>query len=154
MFLCLFWPTLSTFILWIDLSKLLAALQVFHCQRGSNDGEEDFKFLNEVLTSKELQALLRVHDKVTTIVGKSPLSHGGSDGDVNGSYETELLIPTVSNAYNISCEVIDTLQSYIQRSGSRDARDLVLLLQRSAVQVSSQFFYLLHGQLLNYSKIS
>ena len=86
--------------------------------------------------------LLRVHKKISTIVGKP---------DSNGSleYEPEMIVPIVSNVFNISCEVIEILQSYVQRSGSRDSRELILLLQHPAFQVNptqicvwifSQFF--------------
>lgn len=95
--------------------------------------EHDLKFLNQVLVSKEIQALLRVHKKVTAIVGKS-LSPTHENHEIPTS-EADLLIPTVSNSFGISCEVIEILQSYLNRSGSRFARELILLLQRPGFQV-------------------
>lgn len=46
-----------------------------------------------------------------------------------------MIVPMVSNVFNISCEVIEILQSFVQRSGSRDSRELIFLLQRPAFQV-------------------
>lgn len=129
----------------LDISGLILTLQAFQSQFGAE--EKDLHFLNRVLTSKELQALLRIHNKVSAIVGKSPLLH---NGDETGSgYSAELFIPTVSNVFGISCEVIEVLQSYIQRSGSRDARDLILLLQRPAVQVFCAFLFFFMLQVLS-----
>ena len=112
----------------------MATLQAVQSQRGG-DGDDGLKFLSHVLASKELQALLRVHSKISTIVGKSPLSHGEDVTNGETGCSEDVLIPTVSNSYSISCEVIDVLSSYIQRSGSRDARDLVHLLQRPPILV-------------------
>ena len=63
-----------------------------------------------------------------------------SASDTNGGleYEPEMIVPIVSNVFNISCEVIEILQSFVQRSGSRDSRELILLLQRPAFQVDKQ----------------
>ena len=110
-----------------DLSRLLATLQMH-----SNGGEDDpeLSFLNRVLTSKEMTHLLRVHKKITAIVGHSP-----SPSESGNGYEPEMIIPLVSNSYGISCEVIEILQSYLQRSGSRDSRELIRLLHRPAFQV-------------------
>jgi len=101
-----------------DLSNLLANLPNVQALPGD---EHDLKFISQVLTSKEIQALLLVHKKVTAINGTS-------------ANESEILIPTVSNSFEISCEVIEILQSYLHRSGSRFARELLLLLQRPAFQ--------------------
>lgn len=110
----------------IDLSKLLASLQQIRCA----EDEQDLNFLNRVLTSKEMVNLLRVHKKITSIVGK--VDHLA---DMNGSANSDIVVPLVSNVFNISCEAIEILQSYLQRSGSRDARELMFLLQRPALQV-------------------
>jgi len=113
-----------------DLSKLLASLQT--TQAHPIGEEQDLKFLNQVLVSKELRALLLVHKKVTAIVGKSlSPTHENNEVAIN---EANLLIPSVSNSYGISCEVIEILQSYLHRSGSRFARELILLLQRPSFQ--------------------
>lgn len=79
--------------------------------------------------------LLRVHGKVTAIVGKA-LSPTGSlnNGPLGSGTENEPILPTLSNAHGISCEVIETLQSHLQRTGSRDSRELIRLLQRPAFQ--------------------
>ncbi|XP_045031031.1 MAGUK p55 subfamily member 7 isoform X5 [Daphnia magna] len=75
--------------------------------------------------------LLRVHKKISAIVGKP---HSASDTNGTLEYEPEMIVPIVSNVFHISCEVIETLQSFVQRSGSRDSRELILLLQRPAFQ--------------------
>ncbi|XP_046633546.1 MAGUK p55 subfamily member 7-like isoform X4 [Daphnia pulicaria] len=110
-----------------DLSRLLATL---HQTRGGDDFQ-DINFLSQVLTSKGMTNLLRVHKKISAIVGKP-----NSASDTNGGleYEPEMIVPIVSNVFNISCEVIEILQSFVQRSGSRDSRELILLLQRPAFQ--------------------
>jgi hypothetical protein len=115
----------------IDLSRLLATL---HQTRGGDDFQ-DINFLSQVLTSKGMTNLLRVHKKISAIVGKP-----NSASDTNGGleYEPEMIVPIVSNVFNISCEVIEILQSFVQRSGSRDSRELILLLQRPAFQVHKQ----------------
>lgn len=115
-----------SFSLHPDLSRLLASLQMH------TGGEEDpdLSFLNRVLTSKEMTHLLRVHKKITAIVGSSP-----SPTESGNGYDPEMIIPMVSNSYGISCEVIEILQSYLQRSGSRDSRELIRLLHRPAFQV-------------------
>ncbi|XP_057371853.1 MAGUK p55 subfamily member 7-like isoform X1 [Daphnia carinata] len=110
-----------------DLSRLLATL---HQTRGGDD-QKDLNFLSQVLTSKEMTNLLRVHKKISTIVGKP---HSPSDSNGTLEYEPEMIVPIVSNVFNISCEVIEILQSFVQRSGSRDSRELILLLQRPAFQ--------------------
>lgn len=115
---------------WIDLVELCRLLGALH--PNSND-QQDVNFLNQVLTSKEMTNLLRVHKKISTIVGK-PSIQQESNGVVI-DYEPEMIVPTVSNVHNISCEVIEILQSYVQRSGSRYSRELIFLLQRPAVQV-------------------
>ncbi|XP_045031006.1 MAGUK p55 subfamily member 7 isoform X5 [Daphnia magna] len=110
-----------------DLSRLLATLH----QTRSGDDLQEINFLNQVLTSKGMTNLLRVHKKISAIVGKP---HSASDTNGTLEYEPEMIVPIVSNVFHISCEVIETLQSFVQRSGSRDSRELILLLQRPAFQ--------------------
>lgn len=78
--------------------------------------------------------LFRMHKKINSIVGKADCL-----ADTNGSINSnaDIVVPLVSNLFNISCEVIEILQSYLQRSGSRDARELMFLLQRPTFQVLS-----------------
>jgi len=113
------------------LSKLLATLQT--TQAHPVGEEQDLKFLSQVLVSQKFRPLLQVHKKITAIVGK-PLSPTNENNDISAN-DPNLLIPTVSNSFGISCEVIEILQSYLHRSGSRFARELILLLQRPAFQV-------------------
>lgn len=118
----------SLFSLHADLSRLLATLQM----HSGGEEDADLSFLNRVLTSKEMTHLLRVHKKITAIVGRSP-----SPSESGNGYDPEMIIPLVSNSYGISCEVIEILQSYLQRSGSRDSRELIRLLHRPAFQVNN-----------------
>ena len=53
---------------------------------------------------------------------------------MGGEGGMEVVSPLLSNSHGVSCEVIETLQSHLQRTGSRDSRELIRLLQRPAFQ--------------------
>lgn len=77
--------------------------------------EEELNFLNELLKSKELHALVKVHNKI--------LSNGASPK----------FFPILSTSMNVMVDVLDDLSHKI--TTSEDCRELFHLLQKPHIQV-------------------
>lgn len=98
------------------LSRLLTSLQDATDLPSS---DEELGFLSDLLQSKELHALVKVHNKI--------LSNGASDK----------FFPILSTSMNVMVDVLDVLS---QRAHvSEDCKELFYLLQKPHVQVSIQF---------------
>lgn len=96
----------------IALSKLLITLQE---ARDLPSSEEELNFLNELLKSKELHALVKVHNKILTN-GASPK-----------------FFPILSTSLNVMYDVLDDLSSRL--TVSEDCRELAALLHAPHIQV-------------------
>lgn len=94
------------------LSRLLTSLQDASDLPST---EEELGFLSDLLQSKELHALVKVHNKI--------LSNGASDK----------FCPILSTSMNVMCDVLDVLLDKI--SLSEDCKELFYLLQRPHIQV-------------------
>lgn len=94
----------------IALTRLLASLKEVQ------SGGEDVAFLSELLQSKQLHALVQVHNK---IVAK------GKD---------DKFYPLLSNAMQVTLEVFELLHDVV--SVSKEYRELLNLLQKPHFQVS------------------
>lgn len=105
------WPTKCN-ICFIALTRLLASLKEVQ------PGGEDVAFLSELLQSKQLHALVQVHNK---IVAK------GKD---------DKFYPLLSNAMQVTLEVFELFGEVA--SVSKDYEELLGLLQKPHFQVSCQ----------------
>lgn len=94
------------------LSKLLTSLE--EAKTDLPTSEEEFGFLSELLQSKELHALVKVHNIIL---------NNGKD---------EKFHPTLSNAMQIALEVLDVMAP--KTSLHEDAREAFLLLQKPHIQ--------------------
>ena len=94
------------------LSRLLSSLQQ---ARELPSTEEELGFLSDLLQSKELHALVNVHNKI--------ISNGASDK----------FFPMLSTSMHVMVDVLEVLASRIQ--SSEDCKELFYLLQKPHVQV-------------------
>lgn len=94
------------------LSKLLTSLEEARTELPTS--EEEFGFLSELLQSKELHALVKVHNIIL---------NNGRD---------EKFHPLLSNAMQIALEVLDVMAP--KTSLHEDAREVFLLLQKPHIQ--------------------
>ncbi|KAL0279914.1 UNVERIFIED_CONTAM: hypothetical protein PYX00_001369 [Menopon gallinae] len=94
------------------LSKLLTSLEEAKTELPTT--EEEFGFLSELLQSKELHALVKVHNIIQN----------------NG--KEDKLHPTLSNAMQIALEVLDVMAP--KTSLREDAKEVFLLLQKPHIQ--------------------
>ncbi|XP_011865559.1 PREDICTED: MAGUK p55 subfamily member 7 isoform X4 [Vollenhovia emeryi] len=95
------------------LSKLLNSLQENKSEIPSCT-EEEFGFLSELLQSKELNALVNVHNKILSNV------------------KDDKFFPVLSNAMDIDVEVLDLLST--KTHASPDCKELFHLLQKPHIQ--------------------
>lgn len=102
------------------LSRLLTSLQD---ARDLPSTDEELGFLSDLLQSKELHALVKVHNKI--------LSNGASDK----------FFPLLSTSMNVMVDVLDVLAQ--KAHVSDDCKELFYLLQRQHVQVQSIILLLL-----------
>ncbi|XP_063910294.1 MAGUK p55 subfamily member 7 isoform X3 [Zophobas morio] len=93
------------------LSRLLSSLQQ---ARELPSTEEELGFLSDLLQSKELHALVNVHNKI--------ISNGASDK----------FFPMLSTSMHVMVDVLEVLASRIQ--SSEDCKELFYLLQKPHVQ--------------------
>lgn len=98
------------------LSKLLNSLQENKSEIPSCT-EEEFGFLSELLQSKELNALVNVHNKILNNV------------------KDDKFFPVLSNSMDIDVEVLDLLSTKTHISS--DCKELFHLLQKPHIQVTS-----------------
>ena len=94
------------------LSKLLSSLE--EAKTDLSTTEEEFTFLSELLQSKELHALVKVHNKIL---------NNGKD---------EKFHPTLSNAMQIALEVLDVMAP--KTVLIEDAKEVFLILQKPHIQ--------------------
>lgn len=99
--------------LFIALSRLLASLE--ESRQILPSSEEEFGFLSGLLQSKELHALVKVHNKIID---------NGKD---------EKFHPTLSNSMQIALEVLDVVLPRINLS--EECKEIFLLLQKPHLQV-------------------
>lgn len=97
------------------LSKLLNSLQENKSEIPSCT-EEEFGFLSELLQSKELNALVNVHNKILNNV------------------KDDKFFPVLSNSMDIDIEVLDLLSTKTHISA--DCKELFHLLQKPHIQVT------------------
>lgn len=97
----------------IALSGLLASLEESRRQLPSS--EEEFGFLSGLLQSKELHALVKVHNKII---------ENGKDDKLN---------PILSSSMHVALEVLEVILPRINRSEL--CKELFLLLQKPHLQV-------------------
>lgn len=97
------------------LSKLLNSLQESKSEIPSCTDEE-FGFLSELLQSKELNALVNVHNKILNNV------------------KDDKFFPVLSNSMDIDIEVLDLLST--KTHISKDCKELFHLLQKPHIQVA------------------
>lgn len=97
------------------LSRLLTSLQQ---ATELPSTEEELGFLSDLLQSKELHALVNVHNKI--------LCNGASDK----------FFPILSTSMHVMLDVLDVLAS--KTHTSEDCKELFFLLQRPHVQVISR----------------
>ncbi|XP_063910292.1 MAGUK p55 subfamily member 7 isoform X1 [Zophobas morio] len=95
----------------LALSRLLSSLQQ---ARELPSTEEELGFLSDLLQSKELHALVNVHNKI--------ISNGASDK----------FFPMLSTSMHVMVDVLEVLASRIQ--SSEDCKELFYLLQKPHVQ--------------------
>ncbi|XP_018405871.1 PREDICTED: MAGUK p55 subfamily member 7 isoform X3 [Cyphomyrmex costatus] len=95
------------------LSKLLNSLQENKSEIPSCT-EEEFGFLSELLQSKELNALVKVHNKILNNV------------------KDDKFFPVLSNSMDIDVEVLDLLST--KTHASSDCKELFHLLQKPHIQ--------------------
>lgn len=95
------------------LSKLLNSLQENKNEIPSCT-EEEFGFLSELLQSKELNALVNVHNKILNNV------------------KDDKFFPVLSNSMDIDIEVLDLLST--KTHVSKDCKELFHLLQKPHIQ--------------------
>lgn len=96
------------------LSKLLNSLEENKTELPSCTDEE-FGFLSELLRSKELNALVNVHNKIIS------------------NSKDDKFFPVLSNSMDIDVEVLDLLATRTHLS--EDCKELFHLLQRPHIQV-------------------
>lgn len=101
----------------LALSKLLNSLQENKNEIPSCT-EEEFGFLSELLQSKELNALVNVHNKILNNV------------------KDDKFFPVLSNSMDIDIEVLDLLST--KTHVSKDCKELFHLLQKPHIQVTVQ----------------
>lgn len=101
----------------LALSKLLNSLQENKNEIPSCI-EEEFGFLSELLQSKELNALVNVHNKILNNV------------------KDDKFFPVLSNSMDIDIEVLDLLST--KTHVSKDCKELFHLLQKPHIQVTVQ----------------
>nr|CAD7263660.1 unnamed protein product [Timema shepardi] len=94
------------------LSRLLVSLE--ESRQILPSSEEDFGFLSELLQSKELHALVKVHNKI--------LSNG----------KDEKFHPTLSNSMQIALEVLDVVAP--RAALKEEFKEIFMLLQRPHIQ--------------------
>ncbi|XP_046735561.1 MAGUK p55 subfamily member 7-like isoform X4 [Diprion similis] len=95
------------------LSKLLASLEKNKAELPSCTDEE-FGFLSELLRSKELNALVNVHNKITS------------------NSKDDKFFPVLSNAMDVDIDVLDLLST--RTHVSDDCKELFQLLQKPHIQ--------------------
>lgn len=108
--LCIFY--FDTCVILIALSRLLTSLQQ---ATELPSTEEELGFLSDLLQSKELHALVNVHNKI--------LCNGASDK----------FFPILSTSMHVMLDVLDELAA--KTHVSDDCKELFFLLQRPHVQV-------------------
>lgn len=96
------------------MSKLLNSLQENKNEIPSCT-EEEFGFLSDLLQSKELNALVNVHNKIVNNV------------------KDDKFFPVLSNSMNINIDVLGMLST--KTHTSKDCKELFRLLQKPHVQV-------------------
>lgn len=104
----------------LALSGLLTSLEESRRQLPSS--EEEFGFLSGLLQSKELHALVKVHNKIV---------ENGKDDKLN---------PVLSSSMQIAIEVLDVIMPRLGRSDI--CKELFLLLQTPHLQVSLLYAFL------------
>lgn len=97
----------------LALSRLLSSLE--EARQVLPSSEEEFGFLSDLLQSRELHALVKVHNKIL---------NNGKD---------EKFHPTLSNSMQIALEVLDLVAPRATVSG--DCKEIFILLQRPHIQV-------------------
>nr|XP_018908000.1 PREDICTED: MAGUK p55 subfamily member 7 isoform X2 [Bemisia tabaci] len=95
-----------------SLSNLLASLE--ESKQELTNSDEEFSFLSNLLQSKELHALVQVHNKIL---------EGGKDEKCN---------PILSSSMQIALEVLEVILPRINLS--EDSKELFFLLQRPHMQ--------------------
>lgn len=96
------------------LSGLLASLQETNGNVCNSD--EEYMFLNNLLRSKELHALFKVHNKIV-------------EKDRNERYR-----PVLASSMQIVLEILDTIMPYLEEN--EDCKELFFHLQKPHLQVS------------------
>lgn len=99
------------------MSRLLASLE--ESRQDLPSSEEEFGFLSDLLQSKELHALVKVHNKIVD---------NGKDENFH---------PILSSSMQIALEVLDVILPRL--SLNEDCKHLFLLLQKPHLQVSGHF---------------
>lgn len=113
--------TCSVFLI-TALSRLLVSLE--EARQVLPSSEEEFGFLSDLLQSKELHALVKVHNKI--------ISNG----------KDEKFHPTLSNSMQIALEVLDVVGP---RIGLREeCKEIFMLLQKPHIQVKYYYKVLLN----------
>lgn len=103
------------------LSRLLASLE--ESRQILPSSEEEFGFLSDLLQSRELHALVKVHNKIVD---------NGKD---------EKFHPILSSSMQIALEVLDLI---LPRTNlSADCKELFMLLQTSHLQVRGLVFIMI-----------
>lgn len=105
------------FFLFSALSGLLACLQETHGSVCASD--EEYMFLNNILRSKELHALFKVHNKIV-------------EKDRNERYR-----PILASSMQIILEILDTIIPYLDEN--EDCKELFFHLQKPHLQVRNSF---------------
>jgi hypothetical protein len=96
------------------LSRLLVSLE--EARQVLPSSEEEFVFLSGLLQSKELHALVKVHNKI--------ISNG----------KDEKFHPTLSNSMQIALEVLDVVGPRVALR--EECKEIFMLLQKPHIQVN------------------
>lgn len=105
---------LKLFVGFSVLTNLLSTLETNKSEI-PNCTDEEFGFLSELLQSKELNALVQVHNKIVH------------------QLKNENVAPVLSNSMDIDVEVLDQLSH--KTHSSEDCKELFFLLQKPHIQV-------------------
>jgi len=97
------------------LSRLLVSLE--EARQVLPSSEEEFVFLSGLLQSKELHALVKVHNKI--------ISNG----------KDEKFHPTLSNSMQIALEVLDVVGPRVALR--EECKEIFMLLQKPHIQVNA-----------------
>ncbi|CAG0919067.1 unnamed protein product [Notodromas monacha] len=107
-------------------SNLLQLLSSLNKVKGTlSDSDEDFGFLNSLLQSRELQALIQVHNSISKSIN-------GNETDAGTPVSCLSITPVSSNVEDLAYDVLDVLHPLASKY--REARELYYILQKPHFQ--------------------